>query len=177
MKNHTKVSIFSVVVLCLIGIGIFTLKHNPTVHAADTSTPYHYGTLEKMYGLHFTSATLPASIGITKQQALDIGGKSGLLLGSPTDMIFGYLTINPKGNAVMVPSRDAAYSKGHGYLTNYPVWLVRNTVANVPILGPGPRNVTTSTPRGTIQSTPESMYEFIDANNGQVLFSVSVPNN
>lgn len=175
MNTIKKISVFFGSALCLIGIGIVTFGHNSTVRAADTAVPYRYGVLEKMYGMHFIPAALPSSIGISKDKALNISDNSSYLLGSPSDAIFGYLTTDTKGNAVMVPPRDAAYAEGHGYVTKYPVWLVRNTVANVPILGPGPHNNSNVT-RGTIKSQTESMYEFIDATNGQVFFSVSVPN-
>lgn len=55
----------------------------------------------------------------------------------------------------------------NGRVSNYPVWLVRVTGLN--LTSHGPQNAVN-------RLTPNTqLYEFVDANNGQILFGVGMP--
>jgi hypothetical protein len=164
-----------VVVMCLVGIftGITyaTTRQPPTV---GNTVSLHLSELQENYGIQFTvSSTNTNKEPISAQQALSIVShvfaKPGAL-----NATFGYMTINPKGNAVFVPPTAKAGQEDHGMVTNYSVWLVVRSHVSIPIVGPDPNASQKNEKHSRMAKSQVADYTFVDATNGQRFFTVTV---
>lgn len=163
------VSLAAAVAVALIGGFIVTQRGDSTM-TYSSGAPIAYGLLQSNYGLLFTPASgEAASYKVSQQNAIHIGMSvlNSSISQSQVDATFGYLSTEPNGNTTLVPPSASAYQQGHGQVTKYPVWLVR--VTGLSIQAHGPANSANKIQPNT------SLYQFIDANNGQLFFGVAMP--
>lgn len=165
------------IAVCALAIATIGMA-NGFSHKAHASTiPIAANALQSGYGIGFK----PASSGVTSQKIDESQAMSaiGKMMGhTPSDATFGYLTLNQYSN-VRIPPTDSAGKSNHGIVTQYPVWLVRieglHLLPSAPALPPSASAKARQELSQKMQSEAQNAeYGFVDANNGQILFVVTL---
>lgn len=166
MLKKVKALLFGTVALCGILGGMYYFNN---LNATAQTVPLDYEQLKKEYGITFTPSNVNQSNFISAQQALDY--VKGQFKTPPTmDATFGYLNNDASNASILIPKHGT-----NGVVTNYPVWLVRISGLDIPSHGPA---VSGNTTNGGASTGPlhdnNTLYEFIDATTGKMLFATAL---
>lgn len=180
MKNRRLLVYGTVVVIVLVGFGLLVTRTNIvpvrtspigteiTGSLATSTTSLPYTQISQSYGLTLTPTS--GIQGISQQQAISTV-KNMFTNRPPTDVTLAYLDNSPSlnGTSVFVSPTSRAYQTGHGIVHNLPVWVVRVKGLDIPPHIPNfpGKNFVSTIPHNN------TLYEFVDATNGDVLFAIA----